>query len=121
MPYEATGVMADWFKKMFGGVPAHEENITTVGVARIQVLPNNPERTSVVFVNVSADFITITPTTQIPVGGGIRIAPNGGFISMTLQDDAPLQSMSWFAAADSPARDLYTVETMRIGIKATEG
>ena len=114
MPWKASGAVAVWFKKTYGGLASFTELLTVVGVARIQILPNNPERVSLVLVNPSADFITVTPTTLIAAGSGIRIAPNGGFISMTLANDCPLPAMAWYCVGDAAALSIYTLETFRV-------
>lgn len=114
MPFKAQGVMAELFLKMYGGLAGHTETIETIGTTRGQVLNNNPERTSVIFVNVGGDFITITPSNKVPSGDGIRLGPNGGFVSVILPDDAPLPTNPWFAVADSAANSLYIIITERV-------
>lgn len=120
MAFQASGLMAEWFKKTYHGLAGYTELLTTVGLTRIQVLNNNPERSSIVFVNPSADFITLTPTTRIASGSGIRLAPNGGFISVSIPDDAPLPAMSWYAVGDAAGLTLYTLETIRVTILKDE-
>jgi hypothetical protein len=120
MPWKAEGLVAEWFKQTYKGLATFQETLTTVGVTRIQILNNNPERASVVFVNPSADFITITPSTLIAAGSGIRMAPNGGFISMTLENDVPLPAMAWYAVGDAAALSVYTLECIRVAIPDLE-
>ena len=114
MPFRAEGLMAELFLKTYGGFAGHAELLTTIGTTRIQVLNNDPERSSVVFVNVGADFIHVTPSTKIASGSGIALGPNGGFLSVLLPEDAPLPSMPWHAVADSAGNDLYILTTVRV-------
>lgn len=114
MPFKAEGLMAELFLRTHGGFAGHEELLPTIGTTRIEVLRNNPERSSIVFVNVGADFIHVTPSRRIASGSGIALGPNGGFISVILPEDAPLPSMPWFAVADSAGNDLYILTTVRV-------
>lgn len=121
MPWKASGLVAEWFQKTYGGLASFQESLPAVGLTRVQVLGNNPERASIVFVNPSADFITITPSTLIASGSGIRIAPNGGFISMTLENDVPLPAMAWYCVGDAAALSVYIIETLRVTKLKEEG
>lgn len=114
MPFKAQGVTAELFKTLYQGLATFEENTFTVGTANVTVARNNPERTSIIFVNIGADFITIAPQSVIVSGQGIRLAPNGGLVNIILPEDMPLPSMQWGAFGDAAAQSLYVVETIRV-------
>lgn len=114
MAFEAAGVTAELFKKLYGGLATFREQVYTVGTANTMVARNNPERTSIIFVNVGADFITIAPSSVLTVGQGVRVAPNGGLVNFVLPEDMPLPSMQWGAYADAAGQTLYVVETIRV-------
>lgn len=92
---------AEMIAALFGIRTAFAVNpqTNTVGVTEVMVLPNDPMRVGIVFVNNSANAIYVLPRKGVSADEGIYLAPNGGTISMVWDRDFELCSVAWYALA----------------------
>ncbi len=68
-----------------------------VGVAVARILTTNPQRVSFQVTNLSADTIYVALTNQVLATHGIRLAPNGGLMSVIWDRDFEEVSHEWWA------------------------
>lgn len=106
----------------FGGLTDEVESNPTISASgTTQVVPGNADRVSLVIINVGAHDVMVMPESSalaVSSGVGIRLAANGGGISLVLHDDLTMPSRRWIAASqDGSAGSLFVIEQNRnIGI-----
>lgn len=82
----------------------------TVGVAAALIVPNNPRRLAIVFVNLSANNIYVSPDNDVAADHGIVLVPNGGTLSLNYREDLVLPSLAWYGISAGAGSDFYWLE-----------
>ncbi len=83
-----------------------------VDAAAERILTTNPQRVSFQLTNLSANVIYIGITNQVTPTHGIRLAPNGGFVSLIWDRDFELVSHEWWAVATVNNSDIYMLRNL---------
>jgi len=114
------GVLADLLAERFKIKTRSLVNplVAAVGVAAIPVALNHPDRVGIVFINLSANIIYISPLPTVLATAGVRLDPNGGSVSMSWDQDFELVSHEWYGIATGAASALFVSEI--IGEKSIE-
>lgn len=86
--------------------------VEDVDIAVTRILPHNPQRTSFVFYNLSANAIYISPRNTVSATEGIYVAPNGGSVVLTWDRDFELCSMEWYATAGANNSACFCLENI---------
>lgn len=84
----------------------------TVGVAAEEVLRNDPRRLAATIVNLSAGAIFVAPGRTVSATSGIRLAPNGGSLALTWDEDFDAVGVEWFGIAELAASAVFTLEEL---------
>lgn len=92
--------------------PRVNPDVSSVGVAVVRILPNNPNRFGFVIINLGAVAIYIRPDFAVSVTAGIRLAPNGGSFSATWRDDFNLTGWDWYAIAEAAGTEIFVLEVV---------
>lgn len=114
MPGLMPSAVRAWVEREFGGPTTEQESLVTVpaGNVVVQLVPNNAERVSLVFVNDGGNLVAISLTNATGSSGGIGVNGNGGAITMNVRDDSTLPSRQWVAAS-SLGSTVYCLEVIR--------
>ena len=105
------GVLSDLIAAEVGRptVPVFDPLVTSVGTSVVRVLDPGPDRVSFIIVNLSAVAIYVAPRLGVSATSGIRLAPNGGSLSLSWRDDFHLVGWEWYAVADAAASAILTL------------
>lgn len=76
-----------------------------------QIVPMNPRRLSLIFINLSANNIWIAPDTFVAPAHGIMLVPNGGTFILNYREDLTLASHAWYGIAAANNSDMFWLET----------
>ena len=85
---------------------------SSIGVAALVILPNNPKRLSAIINNLGAAAVYIKPAPDVSASSGVRLAPNGGQATLIWDEDFELTGYEWWAIADAPATAVLTLEVV---------
>jgi hypothetical protein len=83
-----------------------------VGVSVVEILSSNPNRVSILIVNLSLNNLYISPQNDVSATKGIYIAPSGGAITLQWDRDFELVSQPFFAIASGAASDVFILENI---------
>ena len=86
--------------------------VSQIDIAVTRFLPLNPQRLSFTFVNLSANVVYIAPNNAVASSFGIRLAPNGGNITIQWDRDFELCSKDWYATATANNSECYCLENI---------
>lgn len=121
MPKKLLGAAAEFVEKELGGPTTETEDVVSVGVSVTAVLGNDPERVSVVLVNLSANVIFIGFDEAVGAARGIRLAAGGGSASWNVREDYTLPLRAVFALATGANSNLYVLSLRRFTKVAEDG
>ncbi len=82
----------------------------TVGVTPVVVLTNNPDRLSVLVVNLSAVGVYLKPAPNVSASSGVKLNANGGTFSLLWEEDFHLTGYEWWAIAEAAGASILVVE-----------
>lgn len=86
--------------------------VSAVGVTAVQILGNNPRRLAWVFCNLSPNNIYLAFDNGVSATRGLWLAPSGGMISATLEDDFELVCYEVWAVASGANSSIYGGEVV---------
>ncbi|OHB72323.1 MAG: hypothetical protein A2V70_19475 [Planctomycetes bacterium RBG_13_63_9] len=107
------GAAIDYLQKEFGGNLDFNNFDLVVDLALVQVLPFNPERIMFTLMNLGPTVITVSPDQRTSALHGLRLGPNGGFLSFNVRDDGIIPTLEWTAVGDLAGGSLYVLNTFR--------
>ena len=81
--------------------------IAVVGTTSEVLLRPNTQRYAFTFVNLSANNIFLRPKNAAAATAGIRVDPNGGAITVLMEDDFTLPGVEWQAIASGGGSAFY--------------
>ncbi len=100
------------------GVATYErETAAQAGVAASQLMRSSPNRIAWILFNLSANVLYINPLTVPSATRGLRLAANGGFVSMFYREDFTLPTRDWQIVASAAGSDYYLLEVFLMGGK----
>lgn len=111
------GALSDYVEKRFGVKtrsvvnPTVANGIIPAGVT--QVLHNNPDRLMVTLINLDAAAMRLAPHGAPAAGVGIWLDANGGFVSLTAEEDGELVGFPWWvwSLAGAVVANFFVIET----------
>lgn len=83
-----------------------------IGVAAEQIAIGSPQRASLLFVNLSANVMYVSPDQEAAATHGIRLAPNGGTVAMIWDRDLELVTEEWWGIAGGANSDIFVLESI---------
>ena len=113
MANQPAGAALEVSRRKFGGLVAPVESNPTVGVAAAQLLGANPERVSVLFLNLSANSVYLSPKPNAATTNGIYLAANGGVFSTNADDDGVFPATAFYAIAGGAGSQMYILQMIR--------
>lgn len=101
------GAVAEFLSERFKGIVRESEVTPTVGTTAVEIVGHDSERVSLFIANHGAADVYISPTNQVSVTRGIRLGAGGGAMSVNVEDDANLPSLSWWGISASAGNAVY--------------
>ena len=98
--------------KRFGFPTRAVENpvVAAVGTSALTVLRNNPDRVFWLVVNLSTNVVYVALARDVAATKGIRLDPNGGWTSMSVEEDGEAVAYEVFAKATGASSAIYVLE-----------
>lgn len=87
---------------------------STVGVDPVEVAQQDPNRVVLLFVNMSANTIYLSPQKDVSPTRGIFVDANGGFVLLKKEEDFSLCTNRLWAVGVAPALEIYVLEVIRL-------
>lgn len=87
----------------------------TVNTTATQILNNNPDRIFWMIINQSANKGYIGWDTEVSSTKGIPIAPSGGYVSCTIEEDGELTIHEVYAVNENASGTYYIIEIEATG------
>jgi len=99
----------DLLRSRFGVDVDAGENfpLSSVGTTAVVIAKNNPRRLSLVVINLSANTLYVRPQGIPTSSAGILLSPNGGSLSVSVDEDMHLASLEWQAVASGAGSAIY--------------
>jgi len=110
------GAVLEFLRDRFKGALSHAEEEFAVGVANVEVAGGDSERVSLTFVNLAATNLFLAPSVNVSATHGLRLAPNGGTVSMNVNDDALLPALNWWCVSSGADGALFVLSVRRTRI-----
>jgi hypothetical protein len=107
------GAALDYLQSRFGGLLREREIDVTVGLAVAVAIPRDNERMSMTVMNLSANAVYLAPSSNVSATRCLRLAPNGGAISMNVDEDGLLPVVQWWGLAAGAGSTLYVLAVRR--------
>jgi hypothetical protein len=85
----------------------------TVGTTATLILRNNPDRIFWLTINLSANKGYVGWNSDVSSSKGIPIAPSGGYVSCSLEEDGELTIHEVYAILENASGTFYTIEIER--------
>lgn len=111
---EHFGAAAEFSNRRFDGILAHTNEVVQIGTSQTQVMGNDPERVSVLLINLSSNTIFIGFNEGVGSNDGIILTPSGGNVAYDVTNDYILPTLQVNAVADGVTSDLYVLTQRRI-------
>lgn len=99
------------FYNLAGITTESDLDSVVVGTGASQVALNNPNRVSLLFINISADIIFIGFSPDPSSTNGILLVPNGGSFGLDITTDFQLTGYAVYAISTGAASNLLVLET----------
>lgn len=95
------GALSEFSKRRFGTETRHNDTplAIVVGAAATALWRNNPDRLSLLFVNLGANVIYLNVGPDVAAANGIYLGANGGSVSLTAEEDGELVGYPWWGIA----------------------
>ena len=88
---------------------------TSVGTSDVQLVENNPGRTNLTIVNLSANSVYLSPQNAATTSSGILLTASGGSLAMNYNDDLILPTLEWHALASGSSSNVFIIEASILG------
>lgn len=83
---------------------------TTAEIAAAELFKNDPARLAFVVVNLSVNAIFIAPRENVSATNGLRLAPGGGALVVSIEEDFTLQTLPWFIISAVAGSAIFAFE-----------
>jgi hypothetical protein len=88
------------------------DTTSAIGVASIPIASKNPNRVSILFVNLSVNSIYISPLPDVSSTKGIYLASNGGYAMFQFDKDFQMVITEWYGIATGAASNVFILENI---------
>jgi len=110
------GAAAEFNNAKFGGILAARDEVVNAGTDVVQVLGNDPERVSVLLINLSLNTIYIGFNESVGSANGIILTPGGGAVAYDVENDFLIPTLQVNALATGANSSLYVLSQRRIAL-----
>ena len=84
----------------------------SVGTSAVRIAPSNPNRLTLLVINLSANSLYISPDAIVSSSNGIYISPNGGSLVLQWDKDFSLTSEEFYAVAGGASSTIFVLELL---------
>jgi hypothetical protein len=114
MPIQNVGAALEYLEKKYGGQLRDRAFLLEDLAQPQEVISFSGERVFLFMMNVSSAEIWVLPRRDVSNTRGMRLVPNGGFIAFSVEEDAIMPCLDWYAWPDTPLNhDLWVLEIRR--------
>lgn len=106
--------VADIIDSRYGGRVSFTETVITLITPLNRLLSNNPNRVGWVMINEGTDIIRLAPNPQVTVTSGWLLAPSGGIMSMSWDEDGDAVFSEVWAAISASSVTVRVREYIRL-------
>jgi len=98
----------------FGAATTVKERNVTVGATVTEVADNNPRRFYLLVVNNSIDYMAVSFTREVTATSGIILAPNGGSVALTAEEDGEATGYALYAIGIAVGGTVRVIEGVTV-------
>ena len=106
--------VADIIDTRYGGRIAFNEQVVTLMTPLTRLLVNNPNRVGWVMINEGTDIVRLAPNPQVTPTSGWLLAPSGGIMSMSWDEDGDAVFSEVWAAISASSVSVRVREYIRL-------
>jgi len=108
--------LAEMLDNLFGVKSTHRINVEAdeINSTVTQILKANPNRLSVLVINLGAQAVFLTPDNSPSSTRGIYLAPNGGSMILMFDKDFQLPASEWWGICSVDNNDVLIMENVSI-------
>ena len=92
--------------------PTAPTSFATVGTSAVELMNQNPQRVSFVFINLSANDMYIAPNETVASTTGILVSKSGGQASAMWKEDLVLPALKWSVIATGSSSAYILLEVI---------
>lgn len=107
------GVVGEELSRRFGGVVRDEAGTVSIGITVGAIVGRDPERVFLLIVNLSPNDLFIAPLIDPSSTRGIRLDPNGGSMTVNIDQDASLPALEWNGIATVAGSNVFFLTVRR--------
>lgn len=107
------GAAYDFFERAFQGVLREVPNDFAVGLSILEVAGGDTERVVLSFINTGTTTIALKTSPDVSLTSGILLGPGGGSLTLSVDEDALLSAIAWYAVGDAAAGTLFVLGVRR--------
>lgn len=89
-----------------------DPEISSIGTSADILLRRDGRRIAFVVINLGEDAVFIRPERTASSSSGIRLAPNGGNVSMVFDEDFTLPAQQWSIVSEGASTAIYSIEVL---------
>jgi len=113
----SVGAAQEYVESVYGGPVTEQALAFSLAIGSItKLVDNNPDRLALSFINLGANEAYVSFDNTPSATDGIRLASNGGFLSMDVINDHMLQTREWYAIAPTDVTNLYVIQVFRFAL-----
>ena len=113
MPVKPIGAAAEYVARTFNGMVTETEDVQSIGVTQSEIFGNDPERVSILLVNLSANTMYVGFDPAVSSARGILLASNGGHYSSDIIKDFMLPIRAMHVLSVGAASNLFVLTMTR--------
>jgi hypothetical protein len=102
--------LADVLLKRWGVRSQAAQKTVSVGVAAVQIVPNNPQRLALTIINLSTNSVYIALDNSVAATKGMVLQPTGGSATFSLDEDFQMVGWEIWGIATGAASAVYVIE-----------
>lgn len=107
------GAAAELARQKYGGPVMETQENPTLGTAITSLVGGDPERVSILIMNLSANQVYLGFRPDVSAANGIHLVDNGGFAVFEANDDGLLPTREIFGIATGAASQLFILQLRR--------
>lgn len=85
---------------------------SSVGIASQVIANKNPNRVSILFVNLSPNSLHISPLPDVSTSKGVYLAPNGGYAMFQFDKDFQMVTTEFYGIAGAAGSNVFILENI---------
>jgi|TARA_B110000211_G_C14063417_1_gene546631 hypothetical protein len=113
MPGRLYGAAAEFMATKYLGQMSEDDTVVTVGTAATSLIGGDPDRLTLLIVNLSGNTAYIGINNDVSAANGIRLGATGGSVSFDANEDGMIPTREIFALGAGAGTNLYVLSMRR--------